>query len=372
MISFLDLAVINGEVGDDIAAAVDEVLNSGWYVLGKQVDAFEREFAQFVGAKHCIGVGNGLDALSLALRAHGVHEGDEVIVPSNTFIATWLAVTYIGAVPVPVEPDESTMNIDPTAIEAAITERTRAICPVHLYGQPADLKAINALAEKHGLVVVEDAAQAHGASIDGAPIGSWGNTATWSFYPGKNLGALGDGGAVTTDDDAIAAQLRSLRNYGSSAKYVHELRGVNSRLDEVQAAILRVKLRRMVEWNKRRSAIAARYSAGLADTGLVLPPVVCGAESAWHLYVVRTQHRDVLQQGLSEMEIQTLIHYPIAPHRQGAYADDFASAQFSVAEEMQDTVLSLPMGPHLTLDDADVVVAAVHQVLANHEGLPAS
>ncbi|WP_104106122.1 DegT/DnrJ/EryC1/StrS family aminotransferase [Nocardioides sp. 616] len=370
MVAFLDLAKINGEVREQMAAAIDEVLSSGWYVLGKQVEQFEAEFAQFVGAKHCVGVGNGLDAICLALRAHGVGPGDEVIVPSNTFIATWLAVTYVGAVPVPVEPDPVTMNIDPARIEAAITSRTRAICPVHLYGLPADLPEINALAQRHGLVVVEDAAQAHGASLDGAPVGSWGNTATWSFYPGKNLGALGDGGAITTDDAEVAEKLRSLRNYGSSAKYVHELRGVNSRLDEMQAAVLRVKLSKLSEWNTRRGQIAQRYLEGLEGTGLTLPSVTDGVHSAWHLFVIRTERREELRGELDARGIQTLIHYPTSPHMQGAYADDFSPGEFPIAEHMQDRVLSLPMGPHLSLEDADDVVAAIRELTSRMEAEP--
>lgn len=359
MIEFLDLAATNREVADELAGAVDGVVASGWYVLGDQVTQFETEFAQFVGARYCVGVANGLDAISLALRAHGIGPGDEVIVPSNTFIATWLAVSYLGAVPVPVEPDPSTMNIDADQIGLAVTPRTRAIIPVHLYGLPANVSAINAIAEQHGLVVVEDAAQAHGSRRDGRPTGSSGNTATWSFYPGKNLGALGDGGAITTDDLEVATALRSLRNYGSSAKYVHEVQGVNSRLDEIQAAVLRVKLRHLQRWNERRALVAQRYLAGLQGLDLVLPPNPADSESAWHLFVVRSGRRDALQRSLQSQGVQTLIHYPTSPHLQGAYADQFSPGAFPVAEDMQARVLSLPMGPHLSLQDTDDVVAAV-------------
>ena len=370
MIPFLDLAKINGEVADEVSAAIDEVLASGWYVLGEQVARFEEEFAQFVGAKHCVGVGNGLDALSLAMRAHGIGPGDEVIVPSNTFIATWLAVTYIGAVPVPVEPDPVTMNIDPAQIESAITGRTRAICPVHLYGSPADLPAINAIARRHGVMVIEDAAQAHGATYDDVPVGGWGNTATWSYYPGKNLGALGDAGAITTDDSAVADQLRSLRNYGSSAKYVHELRGVNSRLDEMQAAVLRVKLRHLQDGNARRAEVAQRYLDGLHGTGLVLPQAPHNLRSSWHLFVVQTEHRSAMCRELDARGIQTLVHYPTSPHLQGAYAADFSRGDLPVAEHLQERVLSLPMGPHLSTQDADAVVAAIREITSRTEPEP--
>ena len=296
----------------------------GWLGLvhrRPEVDAFEAEYATYCGAAHCVGVANGLDALHLALRAMDVGPGDEVIVPSNTYIATWLAVSQCGATPVPVEPDERTFNIDPARIEAAITPRTRVLLPVHLYGQPANMDEILAIARKHGLKVLEDGAQAHGARYKGQRLGAHGDAVAWSFYPGKNLGAMGDGGAVTTNDPQLADRLRVLRNYGSRVKYVNEVQGYNSRLDPLQAAILRVKLAHLDEWNERRRAIAARYQSGLAGCGLALPHVPEWAEPVWHLYVVQHPQRDALQQALNDAGVGTLIHYPIPPHRQQAYAD---------------------------------------------------
>jgi len=305
-----------------------------------------------------VGVANGLDALRLALLAMGIGAGDEVIVPSNTFIATWLAVTQSGATPVPVEPVESTYNLDPGRIEAAITPRTKAMLPVHLYGQPADLDPILTMARKHGLRILEDAAQAHGARYKGKRIGGHGDAVAWSFYPGKNLGALGDAGAVTTNDPELADRVRVLRNYGSRIKYVNDVKGYNSRLDPVQAAALRVKLRHLDEWNARRTAIAAHYTAELAGIGLVLPEVPKWVEPVWHVYVVQHTERDRLQEALQKAGIGTLIHYPIPPHLQKAYCDaGYAAGRFPIAESMANHLLSLPMGPQL--DDADVTVAIV-------------
>ncbi|WP_235907998.1 DegT/DnrJ/EryC1/StrS family aminotransferase [Aeromicrobium yanjiei] len=360
----------NLEVGREIREAIDGVIGRGWYVLGQEVEAFENEFAAHVGAKYCVGVGNGLDALSLALRAHGIGRGDEVIVPTNTFIATWLAVSHLGAIPVPVEPDPSSMNIDPLAVEAAITPRTRAICPVHLYGLPADIPSIEAIAGPRGIAVIEDAAQAHGASLGGASVGSLGNTATWSFYPGKNLGAMGDGGAVTTDDVEVANSLRSLRNYGSSQKYVHEVPGVNSRLDELQAAVLRVKLRRLSTGNRRRREIANQYVEEMSALDVVLPRVVSGVDSSWHLFVVRSKERDSLQEALKRREVASLIHYPIPPHLQGAYAEEFRRGQFPIAEQLSSEVLSLPIGPHLRPIEAKRVVHAMREACSRTTDLP--
>lgn len=360
MIPFLDLKEAHEELCAELDAAWRRVRASGWYVLGPEVEAFEQEWADYCGARHCVGVANGLDALVLALRALGVGPGDEVIVPSNTYIATWLAVSAVGATPVPVEPDEATYDIDPTLISAAITPRTRAILPVHLYGQPADLDPILALARAHGLAVVEDAAQAHGARYRGRRIGAHGDVVCWSFYPGKNLGAMGDAGAITTNREDVADRIRVLRNYGSRVKYVNEVQGVNSRLDPLQAAILRVKLKHLDAWNERRQAIAAIYQSELAGTDLVLPQVPAWAEPVWHLYVVRTPVRDQLQQALAEAGIGTLIHYPIPPHRQAAYAAlGLGAGSFPRAEAMAQQVLSLPIGPHLTQDQAAQVVAAV-------------
>ncbi|QGT79556.1 aminotransferase class I/II-fold pyridoxal phosphate-dependent enzyme [Guyparkeria halophila] len=358
-IPFLDLQAAYRELKADIDKAVARVLESGWYILGPEVEAFEQEFAAYCQADHAVGVGNGLDALVLALRAVGVRPGDEVIVPSNTYIATWLAVTQCGATPVPVEPYESTFNIDPERIEAAITPRTRAILPVHLYGQPADLDPILSVARRHGLRVVEDAAQAHGARYKGRRIGAHGDVAAWSFYPGKNLGALGDGGAVTTDDAAIADRIRLLRNYGSREKYVHEVQGVNSRLDPLQAAVLRVKLTMLDDWNERRRTLAARYAEALAGADLTLPKVPDWAEPVWHLFVIRSRARDALQTRFDRAGIGTLIHYPIPPHAQQAYESlELDDKAFPLACRLAEEGLSLPIGPHLT-SDAPVAVANV-------------
>lgn len=359
MIPFLDLGAAYRELQPQIDAAVARVLASGHYILGPEVDAFESEFAAYCEASHCIGLANGLDALHLALRAMDVGPGDEVIVPSNTYIATWLAVSQCGAMPVPVEPYARTYNIDPALIEAAITPRTKVILPVHLYGQPADMDPILAIARKHGLRVLEDGAQAHGARYKGKRIGGHGDVVTWSFYPGKNLGALGDGGAVTTNDPELADRIRVLRNYGSRVKYVNEVQGYNSRLDPIHAAVLRVKLAHLDEWNARRVAVADMYSQGLQGSGLMLPHVPEWASPAWHLFVVRHPQRNALQQRLSDAGVGTLIHYPIPPHRQAAYADaGFAAEAFPVASRMADEVLSLPMGPHAAASAVEKVIRA--------------
>lgn len=365
-IPFLDLGAAYRELQAEIDAAVARSLASGYYIGGPEVEAFEDEFAAYCGAAHAVGVANGLDALHLALRAMDVGPGDEVIVPSNTYIATWLAVSQCGATPVPVEPDERTFNIDPTRIEAAITPRTKVILPVHLYGQPADMDAILAIARKHGLRVLEDGAQAHGARYKGLRLGAHGDAVAWSFYPGKNLGAMGDGGAVTTNDAQLADRIRVLRNYGSRVKYVNEVQGYNSRLDPLQAAILRVKLANLDAWNARRSVIAARYQLGLADCGLTLPHVPDWAEPAWHLYVVQHPQRDALQKALADVGVGTLIHYPIPPHLQQAYAPaGWGLGSFPLAERMADQVLSLPMGPHTNLEQANQVIAACREVKSN-------
>lgn len=354
-IPFLDLRAAYLELKPQIDAAVARVLDSGWYILGPEVEAFEAEWAAFCEARHAVGVANGLDALVLALRALDVGAGDEVIVPSNTYIATWLAASGVGATPVPVEPDPITYNIDPARIEAAITPRTRALLPVHLYGQPADLDPILDIARRHSLRVVEDAAQAHGARYKGQRIGAHSDMVCWSFYPGKNLGALGDAGAVTTNDPALAERVAILRNYGSRQKYVNEETGVNSRLDPIQAAALRVKLKVLDEWTERRRAVAGVYHDRLRDTGLILPHVPDWAEPVWHLYVVCSPERDALQARLTEAGIGSLIHYPIPPHMQDAYSwMGIAPGDLPLARSLADRVLSLPMGPHLT---SEVLVA---------------
>jgi dTDP-4-amino-4,6-dideoxygalactose transaminase len=357
-VAFLDLKRLNGELRAPLAEAFARVMDSGWYILGSEVEAFEAEFAAYCEVEHCMGVANGLDAIHLLLRAYNIGVGDEVIVPSNTFIATWLAVSQAGAKPVAVEPDALTYNLDPSRIEAAISPRTRAIIPVHLYGQPADMDPIMAIAERHGLVVIEDAAQAQGARYKGRRVGSLGHAAATSFYPGKNLGALGDGGAVLTRDAAIAEQVRKLRNYGSTVKYRHDLPGYNSRLDEMQAAFLRVKLAVLDEWNQRRCKIAAHYTQALAALPVSLPHVPEWADPVWHLYVVRTPDRDALQVHLSQQNIATVIHYPLPPHKQACYPD--YPHGLPLAEKLAHEVVSLPMSPAQTPKETAHVVAAIH------------
>ncbi|NOU01133.1 MAG: DegT/DnrJ/EryC1/StrS family aminotransferase [Gallionella sp.] len=361
MIDFLNLKKINEQYEVALLPAIQRVLASGWYILGEEVDAFESEYATYCEAKYCVGVANGLDALHLGLLALGVGAGDEVIVPSNTYIATWLAVSQCGATPVPVEPNEATYNIDPARIEAAITPRTKAILPVHLYGQPADLDPILAIARKHGLKVLEDGAQAHGARYKGKRIGAHGDMVAWSFYPGKNLGALGDGGAITTDDAELADRIRELRNYGSRVKYVNEVRGFNSRLDSLQAAILRVKLQHLDIANQVRRAIASQYLTGLAGIGVTIPYVPDWAEPVWHLFVIRSKSREQLQAHLNQAGIGSLIHYPIPPHLQGAYADlEFSKGAFPIAERLAGEVLSLPISPVHTEVEIDTVITVLH------------
>jgi dTDP-4-amino-4,6-dideoxygalactose transaminase len=358
-VAFLDLKAVHAPIAAELEAAVRRVQQSGWFILGPEVEAFEQEWADYLGARHCVSVGNGLDALVLALRVLGIGAGDEVIVPSHTFVATWLAVRAAGAQPVPVEVEDKTYNLTADGLEAAITPRTRAVMPVHLYGQPADTPAIAAVADAHGLVVIEDAAQAHGARGGGTRIGGQGRIACWSFYPGKNLGALGDAGAITTDDPDVARTLRLLRNYGSERKYVHEMLGVNSRLDEMQAAALRVKLAHLDAGNAVRASVAERYTAGLR--GVETPVVATGVEPSWHLYVIRSAQRDALATALADRGVETLIHYPTPPHRQAAFAEHFSGRAFPVADAMAEQVLSLPIGPHL--DDVAVqhVIRSVNE-----------
>jgi dTDP-4-amino-4,6-dideoxygalactose transaminase len=370
-VPFLELKPAYNELRAGFDAAYRRVMESGWYVMGNELEAFESEFAAYCGVNYCIGVGNGLDALHLILRGYGIGRGDEVIVPSNTYIATWLAVSYAGATPVPVEPDPKTYNLDPNRIESALTPRTKAIMPVHLYGQPADMDPIMEIAHKHGLKVFEDAAQSQGARYKGRRSGSLGNSAGFSFYPGKNLGAFSDAGAVTTDDDELADRVRALRNYGSKKKYYNDFKGFNSRLDELQAAFLRVKLKKLDEWNDRRCKIAALYNSQLStlNSQLVLPFVPVWAEPVWHLFVIRHSCRDALQEQLTEAGIGTLIHYPVPPHRSGAYADQKISRHgLPVAEKLSETVLSLPMGPHLTNDQVSFVVNRLVKISSELDG----
>ena len=365
MIPFLDLKAPYLELKLELDEAIARVVSSGWFIGGGEVEQFEAEYATYCGATHAVGVANGLDALHLALRAMDVGPGDEVIVPSNTYIATWLAVSQCGATPVPVEPDARTFNIDPALIEAAISARTKVILPVHLYGQPADMNPILAIARKHGLRVLEDGAQAHGARYRGQRLGTHGDAVAWSFYPGKNLGAMGDGGAVTTNDPEIANRIRVLRNYGSRVKYVNDVQGYNSRLDPLQAAILRVKLAHLDEWNRRRCVVAELYQQDLAKCGVMLPYVPDWAEPVWHLYVVQHPQRDALQRHLTDAGVGTLIHYPIPPHRQQAYEKEkWILGSFPTAERMADQVLSLPIGPHLSVHQVNEIIHAVQKIVA--------
>lgn len=363
-VPFLDLKTPYLELKDELDAAYHRVMESGWYILGQEVQAFEREFASYCEAKHCVGVGNGLEALDLILRAMDVGPGDEVIVPANTYIATWLAVTHVGATPLPVEPDEHTYNIDSNRIEQAITSKTKAILVVHLYGQPADMDPINALAKKHGLKIIEDCAQAHGARYKGRRAGSLGDAAGFSFYPGKNLGAFGDGGAVTTNDPLLAERIQVLRNYGSQLKYHNEVVGYNSRLDELQAALLRVKLTKLDEWNGRRRLVATQYLQEFSGSqGFVLPNVPEWAEPVWHLFVIRHAQRDALQTALADAGVGTMIHYPISPHLQAAYAAlNLKEGAYPLSEQMAKEMLSLPMGPHLSDSGCSSVVSAIEKV----------
>jgi dTDP-4-amino-4,6-dideoxygalactose transaminase len=357
-VPFLDLGRLHQPIRERLDAAYHRVIDSGWFIMGPELEAFEAEFAQYCEVKHCIGVGNGLEALHLLLRAYGIGPGDEVIVPSNTFIATWLAVTQCGATPVPVEPNIDTHNIDPALIANAITSRTRAIIPVHLYGQPADMDPINVLAAKHELIVIEDAAQAQGARYKGRRAGSLGHAAATSFYPGKNLGGLGDGGAVLTNDDAIADKVKQLRNYGSKVKYQHDLVGYNSRLDEMQAAFLRVKLAELDGWNARRREIATQYSQLLVGADIDLPHVPEYAEPVWHLYVIRSKQRDALKLHLEQQEVTAVIHYPIPPHRQACY-QGFKGYSLPISEILAEEVLSLPISSAMEAEEVEIVARTI-------------
>jgi dTDP-4-amino-4,6-dideoxygalactose transaminase len=360
-VPFLDLKSPYLELRSELDAAYKRVMESGWYILGKEVESFENEFSEYCGVKHCIGVGNGLEALHLILRAYGIGPGDEVILPANTYIATWLAVSYTGAIPIPIEPDLRTYNLDPELVERAITKKSRAILVVHLYGQPTDMDPIIAIARKYGLKVIEDAAQAHGARYKGKLAGALGDAAGWSFYPTKNLGAMGDAGAVTSDNDELADRVRVLRNYGSRTKYYNEVKGYNSRLDSLQAAFLRVKLRYLDKWNQLREQIAAQYRNGLANArDITLPFVPDTITPSWHLFVIRHQQRDLLQTHLTEANIGTLIHYPVPPHLSKAYSElGLRQGSYPITEKIAETVLSLPMGPHLTKEQTESVIHSI-------------
>jgi dTDP-4-amino-4,6-dideoxygalactose transaminase len=362
-VPLLDVGAAYRELQQQCDEAYQRVMNSGWFVLGEEVAAFEAQFRAQCGAHHCVGTGSGLDALFLILRGYGIGPGDEVVVPAHTFIATWLAVSHAGATPVPVEPEEQSFQMDPQRIADALTARTRAILTAHLYGAIARMDAIRDLASRKGLLLIEDAAQAHGAAWKGAPAGSFGDAAAFSFYPSKNLGAFGDGGAVVTNDAELAQKIRALRNYGSTSKYIHQLQGYNSRLDTLQAAFLQVRLKHLVAWNARRKAVAAAYLKGLEKTpGCHLPYVPNEVESAWHLFVIRHHERDRLRRSLESRGIETAIHYPVPPHLSPAYANlGFKHGDFPITERLAGTVLSLPMGPHLSEAQVELVIQAVHE-----------
>lgn len=346
-------------IQEELNEAYHRVMESSWFIMGPELEAFEQEFAHYCQVKHCIGVANGLEALYLILQAYGIGRGDEVIVPSNTFIATWLAVTQCGAKPIAVEPSPITHNLDPNLLDEALTNRTRAIIPVHLYGQVADMDPINAFAKKNNLLVIEDAAQAQGAKYKGQRAGSLGHAAATSFYPGKNLGALGDGGAILTQDKDIADKLRRLRNYGSEKKYHHVDTGMNSRLDEMQAAFLRVKLRKLEKWNNQRQAIAQNYTRALVESGIILPQVAEYSEPVWHLYVIRSKQRAALSEYLKQKGIATVIHYPIPPHHQACYSE-YAKLNLPIAEKLSKEVLSLPLYPYLSEDDMSHITESIN------------
>lgn len=366
MIDFLDLKKINAAYRTDLLDACSRVIDSGWYIGGKELQQFEADFAEYCGTKFCVGVANGLDALTLTLRAWRelgkLALGDEVIVPANTYIASILAITENGLVPVLVEPDEKSFNLHPSKIEALITPKTRVIMAVHLYGQLADMPVITAIAKKHNLLVLEDSAQAHGAQTNNKKAGNWGDASGFSFYPGKNLGALGDAGAITTNDPDLVEVLKALRNYGSHEKYKNITLGVNSRLDEIQAAMLGVKLKHLDEEAEARRTIADAYMRSIRNSHISLPlpyetDVLTFTEHAWHLFVVRSAHRDKLQQHLAENGVQTLIHYPIPPHQQEAYKNyDFSSQSFPVTELIHNEILSLPISPVMTHEQAMKVI----------------
>jgi len=364
MINFLNLKKVNQEYREELLDACARVIDSGWYILGEEVSAFEREFACYCGTKYCIGVGNGLDALTLVLRAWKelgkLQEGDEVLVPANTYIATILAISENRLTPVLIEPDNRTFNIDPTKIEEKITSKTKCILPVHLYGQLADMAAITTIAKKHNLLVLEDSAQAHGASVDNRKAGNWGDASGFSFYPGKNLGALGDAGAVTTNDPELAEAVRTIANYGSKEKYKNIYQGVNSRLDEMQAAVLRVKLKHLDLQNASRRTVAERYLDRINNSSLQLPYWTKKEDHVFHLFVIRTEQRLKLQSYLEEGNIQTLIHYPVPLHKQEAY-HNLSNTILPLTERIHNEVLSLPISPSMMNEDIDQTIELINK-----------
>jgi dTDP-4-amino-4,6-dideoxygalactose transaminase len=360
-ISYLDLKKINHASKHELMQAFETVLDSGWYILGNKLELFEQQYAAYSSTNYCIGVANGLDAIILSLKALDIQAGDEVIVPSNTYIASWLAVSYVGAKPIPVEPNWETCNIDPLLIESKITERTKAIMPVNLYGQAAQLDLISEIAKKHNLFVIEDNAQAQGAVCKGKITGSWGHINASSFYPGKNLGALGDAGAVTTDDLDLNNKVRILRNYGSQKKYYNEIKGVNSRLDELQAALLTVKLGVLDGQNNQRIALAEMYNQNLNNVGdLTFQKLAESCTSVYHIYQIRTSKRDELQNYLTENGIGTIIHYPVPPHLQQAYFElGYKKGDFPIAEKIAEQTLSLPLYPGMQNEDVCTVIETI-------------
>ncbi len=366
MIPFLDLQSVNARHRERLVADFARVLDSGWYIRGEEVTHFEQEFAAYCGTKHCVGVGNGLDALTLVLRAwkeqKRLADGDEVIVPANTYIATVLAITENRLTPVLVEPVDETFNLDPSSVERAITSRTRAIMPVHLYGRIADMPALMDIAHRRNLLVLEDGAQAHGASLGGKRVGNWGTATGFSFYPGKNLGALGDAGAVTTDDEELSTLVRELANYGSKVKYVNDYAGPNSRLDELQAAFLRTKLAFLDEENAHRRSIASLYLEQIRTPLVTLPQAPDAEQHVWHIFLIRTSARDAMREQLQRAGIQTLIHYPIPPHQQRAFGTLFEGQRYPITERIHAEVLSLPMSPVLSRADAEHIARVVSNV----------
>lgn len=361
MIPFLDLKKVNERFTDKLKEAANRVIESGWYISGEEVEGFEREFARYCDVKHCIGVSNGLDALKLILKAYNLGPGDEVIVPSNTYIASILAISEVGAIPVLVEPDLDTYNINPSLIEMKISKATKAILVVHLYGRVVDITSVLKIAEKYHLKVIEDAAQAHGAAYLGKRVGNLGDAAGFSFYPGKNLGALGDAGAITTNDDELAIRLRAFRNYGSEKKYENIYKGYNHRLDEIQAALLRVKLPYLDKDNEIRRELAMLYCNNINNNSIILPSTTnIPSGNVWHLFTIRTTHRDKLQHYLLENGIETMIHYPIPPHKQVAYSE-WGNQEYPVSEKIHSEILSIPLSPVQTEEETLKVIQVINQ-----------
>ena len=361
-VPFLDLKSSYLELKDDIDKSISRVLTSGSYVLGKELELFESEWAEYCQSKNCVGVGNGLDALILSLKVSNIGEGDEVIVPGYTFIATWLAISAVGAIPVPIEPNKDSFNIDFQLISEKISKKTKAIIAVHLYGLPANLDQLNQIAKDNNLILIEDAAQAHGAFYKNKRIGSHSDLVCWSFYPGKNLGCFGDGGAITTDSKELSEKLKVLRNYGSNKKYIHKIKGINSRLDPIQAAILRVKLKHLDIWNNRRRVIAEQYNLLINNQKIITPYFPIDMKSSHHLFVIKCASRDKLIEHLNNHYIESLIHYPIPPHLQNAYVNQYKGrVKLPITIDLSNQILSLPIGPHMNLDMVNHVINIINE-----------